>query len=163
MKTTIDIPEPLYRKAKIRAAETGTTLKQIVLTALGKELDGSDSPTPAGRSFLERRTLLPEYEAALKAGAYSREEPIPPLSSPKTGPLVKTLYFDTTYLPGLFDGTRAPSGEKPAGGKRQSCDRLAWEGGILARSYYERDVKATTRMRICMPLTLSSRKTVKAD
>ena len=71
MKTTIDIPELLYRKAKIRAAETGTTLKQIVLTSLGKELDGSDSPTPAGRSFLERRTLLPEYEAALKAGAYS--------------------------------------------------------------------------------------------
>jgi hypothetical protein len=28
MKTTIDIPEPLYRKAKIRAVETGSTLRK---------------------------------------------------------------------------------------------------------------------------------------
>lgn len=71
MKTTIDIPEPLYRKAKIRAAETGSTLKQIVLTSLGKELDDKETPPTGGQSFLERRKLLPGYEAALKAGAYS--------------------------------------------------------------------------------------------
>lgn len=39
MKTTIDIPEALYKKAKIRAVETGQTLKQIVLTSLEKELN----------------------------------------------------------------------------------------------------------------------------
>lgn len=35
---SIDIPEPLYKKAKIRAVETGQTLKQIVLTSMTKEL-----------------------------------------------------------------------------------------------------------------------------
>ncbi|MEK6232103.1 MAG: hypothetical protein N2A42_09630 [Luteolibacter sp.] len=71
MKTTIDIPEPLYRKVKIRAAETGTTLKQIVLTSLTKELEASDATSTDGQSFMERRKLRPGYEAALKAGAFS--------------------------------------------------------------------------------------------
>jgi hypothetical protein len=73
VKTTIDIPEPLYRQAKIRAGQTGQTLKQFVLLSLSRELQGgriSDS-TP-GKSFWERRTLLPAYEAALKEGAFSR-------------------------------------------------------------------------------------------
>ena len=48
MKTTIDIPEPLYRKVKIRAAETGTTLKQIVLTSLTKELRLATQPRRTG-------------------------------------------------------------------------------------------------------------------
>jgi predicted nucleic acid-binding protein len=38
MKTTIDIPDALYKKAKIRAIERGQTLKDIVLTSLIKEL-----------------------------------------------------------------------------------------------------------------------------
>ena len=38
MKTTIDIPEALYKKVKIRAIERGQTLKQIVLTSLEKNL-----------------------------------------------------------------------------------------------------------------------------
>ncbi len=71
MKTTIDIPEPLYRKVKIRAVETGTTLKQIVLNSLAKELETTDTTPAVGQSFMERRKLLPAYEAALKAGAYS--------------------------------------------------------------------------------------------
>jgi len=71
MKTTIDIPEPLYRKAKIRAVETGSTLKQIVLTSLTKELESAGSSPAEGQSFMERRKLRPGYEAALKAGAFS--------------------------------------------------------------------------------------------
>jgi len=71
MKTTIDIPDPLYRRAKIHAVETGRTLKDLVLTSLDKELS-SQNPGPApAQSFMERRKLLPAYEAALKAGAYS--------------------------------------------------------------------------------------------
>ena len=34
VKTTIDIPDALYRKAKIRAVETGRTLKDLVLGSL---------------------------------------------------------------------------------------------------------------------------------
>jgi hypothetical protein len=71
MKTTIDIPDALYRKVKIRAIETGQTLKQIVLVSLSKELEPEATKPGEGRSFLERRKLLPAYKAALKAGAFS--------------------------------------------------------------------------------------------
>jgi hypothetical protein len=71
MKTTIDIPDALYKKAKIRAIETGQTLKQIVLTSMAKELEPSSTVPEAGQSFKDRRKLLPAYEAALKAGAFS--------------------------------------------------------------------------------------------
>ena len=71
MKTTIDIPEPLYKQAKIRAVETGQTLKHLVLVSLSRELETPITDAEAGKSFWERRKLLPEYEAALKAGAFS--------------------------------------------------------------------------------------------
>ena len=39
MKTTIDIPGPLYRRAKVRAAQQGTTLKQLIVDSLARTLD----------------------------------------------------------------------------------------------------------------------------
>jgi hypothetical protein len=50
MKTTIEIPDPLFRKAKSRAAERGQTLKALVTEALQDKLasatahDRSDEP-----------------------------------------------------------------------------------------------------------------------
>jgi hypothetical protein len=38
VKTTIEIPDPLFRKAKSRAAERGQTLKQLVTEALRDKL-----------------------------------------------------------------------------------------------------------------------------
>ncbi len=38
MKTTIEIPDPLFRKAKSRAAERGQTLKDFVTDALQARL-----------------------------------------------------------------------------------------------------------------------------
>ncbi len=70
MKTTIDIPEPLYKHAKIRAVETGQSLKHLVLISLSRELDAPTSAAPEGKSFMERRQLLPGYATAMKAGAY---------------------------------------------------------------------------------------------
>jgi len=40
MKTTIEIPDPLFRRAKSRAAERGQTLKQLVTEALQEKLAG---------------------------------------------------------------------------------------------------------------------------
>ena len=34
MKTTVDIPDALYRQAKIRAAEEGTTLRALLVNSL---------------------------------------------------------------------------------------------------------------------------------
>jgi hypothetical protein len=40
MKTTIEIPDPLFRKAKSRAAERGQTLKEFVTEAVQEKLSG---------------------------------------------------------------------------------------------------------------------------
>lgn len=69
MKTTIDIPETLYRKTKIRAVETGSTLKQVVLTSLTKELGVAPVSPTEGQSFIERRRLRPEFKRLMEAGA----------------------------------------------------------------------------------------------
>lgn len=38
MKTTVEIPDPLFRKAKAKAAERGQTLRQLVAEALQEKL-----------------------------------------------------------------------------------------------------------------------------
>lgn len=70
MKTTIEIPEDLYKKTKIRAIECGLTLKQIVLNSLERELQASPVMQQSATSYWSNRKLLPEFLAAQKAGAY---------------------------------------------------------------------------------------------
>lgn len=41
MRTTIDIPDALFRRAKRAAAEQGVALREIVLRALGAHLDAA--------------------------------------------------------------------------------------------------------------------------
>ena len=50
MKTTIDIPDALYRRAKIRAAQRGTSLKQLVLDSLEQSLGLRPPPTQAEKA-----------------------------------------------------------------------------------------------------------------
>jgi len=45
MKTTIEIPEPLFRQAKARAAMDGITLRDLFV--YGLQLAVQNSPTPA--------------------------------------------------------------------------------------------------------------------
>jgi len=52
MKTTVEIPDPLFRKAKTRAAERGQTLKEFISEALQQKLE-----THAGSA----RTGEPEW------------------------------------------------------------------------------------------------------
>lgn len=72
MKTTIDIPDALYKKAKILAIERGQTLKQIVLTSLEAELgDDSTKVAEAPKSYWANRKLLPEFKKHWESGALS--------------------------------------------------------------------------------------------
>ena len=48
MKTTIEIPDPLFRKAKSRAAERGQTLKELFTEALQEKLAAGAGKTPPG-------------------------------------------------------------------------------------------------------------------
>jgi len=38
MRTTVDIPDPTYRKLKSRAAEQGCSVKELILRGVRKEL-----------------------------------------------------------------------------------------------------------------------------
>jgi hypothetical protein len=70
VKTTIDIPEPLYKQAKIRAVERGETLRTLVVRALERDLDRDEGALrERTKTFAERRRLLPEFEAAIRRGA----------------------------------------------------------------------------------------------
>lgn len=71
MKTTIDIPEALYKKAEIRAIETGRTLKQIVLTSLEKELMPAIAGSEPEPFTWTHRALKPEFVRFEQAGAYA--------------------------------------------------------------------------------------------
>ena len=46
MKTTIEIPDPLFRRAKARAAERGQPLRQLVAEALQEKLAAKTGSTP---------------------------------------------------------------------------------------------------------------------
>ena len=47
MRTTIDIPDSVYRAVKIRAASEGTTLREIILEAVAMRLRNGAVPMKA--------------------------------------------------------------------------------------------------------------------
>ena len=50
MRTTLDLPDPLFRTLKARAAMDGTTLKELVLRFVQRGLNEADAPSsPATR------------------------------------------------------------------------------------------------------------------
>jgi hypothetical protein len=48
MKTTIEIPDPLFRRVKSRAAERGQSLREFVAEALQEKLSPNPSQAGAG-------------------------------------------------------------------------------------------------------------------
>jgi len=71
MKTTIEIPEDLHKKTKIRAIESGLTLKQIVLNSLERELQVSPLQQGPDTSYWANRKLIPEFaRARLEVGKH---------------------------------------------------------------------------------------------
>ncbi len=51
MRTTVDIPDPTYRRLKTRAAQEGCSVKELILRGVEQELGGSARPV--------RRVKLP--------------------------------------------------------------------------------------------------------
>ena len=58
MRTTIEIPDPLFRQAKRVAVERGTTLREFVTLAVVHELEGQQRNEPRKRMPLPS-VLLP--------------------------------------------------------------------------------------------------------
>lgn len=44
MRTTLDLPDDILRRAKIEAVERGATLRQLVIDALQREIAGTGGP-----------------------------------------------------------------------------------------------------------------------
>lgn len=52
MRTTVDIPDPIYRQLKSRAALQGCSVKQLILQGVEAELDGGAGRRRKGRVAL---------------------------------------------------------------------------------------------------------------
>jgi hypothetical protein len=50
MRTTVDIPNETYRELKIKAAREGTSVREIVLRGIGRELGSAETP-PKRKKF----------------------------------------------------------------------------------------------------------------
>ena len=70
MKTTLDLPETLLRRAKRKALETNTTLKALVISGLQRELQSSAPihPSPLEHLKATDRSIW----RGVKADAYVR-------------------------------------------------------------------------------------------
>ena len=44
MRTTVDIPDPLYRQLKGKAASEGRSVKELILRGVEQELRGQERP-----------------------------------------------------------------------------------------------------------------------
>lgn len=60
MKTTLEMPDKLFRRAKATAAQRGQSLKQLVTAALERELAG---PAPGTKNSKRKQA---EVEASLR-------------------------------------------------------------------------------------------------
>ncbi len=61
MKTTLEFPDPVFRKAKAKAAESGISLRQFVTEAVEEKLNGlSPNEKPWMKSFGALRHLHKE-------------------------------------------------------------------------------------------------------
>jgi len=46
MRTTIDIPDEVYRRLKIKAATEGDTVREVALRGILREIDSPTQPIP---------------------------------------------------------------------------------------------------------------------
>ena len=84
MKTTLDLPDPLFRRAKATAAERGQSLKDFVTDALREKLSGnapaSQGAEPAwmqgcgGLKHLRRETARIQAEIDEEFGVIDAED-----------------------------------------------------------------------------------------
>ena len=49
MRTTIDLPDPLFRKTKALAAMRGTSMKELIVKAVERETSRTDDGGSAGK------------------------------------------------------------------------------------------------------------------
>ena len=74
MRTSLDIPDPVYRAMKVRAAVEGITIRELVLEAVAQRLGNAGAPASDAPRFPVIRSKRP---GALKLGEEGVYEYIP--------------------------------------------------------------------------------------
>lgn len=75
MRTTLDIPDNVFKKAKLKAVHEGMALKDIVTRALERELAMSASDTSARRARADRLfAALDQARNTQPVGRLNRDE-----------------------------------------------------------------------------------------
>jgi len=82
MRTTIDLPDPLFRKVKSAAAERGLKLKEFIAQSLTSTLNNEHGLTTVSSVQEQHRRRVLEHIAAMKrnriqsgpVGSFNREE-----------------------------------------------------------------------------------------
>ena len=75
MRTTLDIPDQLFKKAKLKAVHEGMALKDIVTRALERDLASSVSDTDTRRARADRLfAALDQARNTQPVGRLSRDE-----------------------------------------------------------------------------------------
>ena len=79
VKTTLEIPDALFRKAKARAARQGRTMKEYVTEALAEKLEGKGKErgwrTVLGKLTVSGRKAAREVDAVIKAAHFNKVDP----------------------------------------------------------------------------------------
>jgi len=75
MRTTVEFPDPIYREMKVRAAQEGTTIREIILEGVSMRLQSS------GRAADRKKPRFPVVRSknpgSLKLGEEGVYEYIP--------------------------------------------------------------------------------------
>ena len=67
MRTTVDIPDPIYRELKARAAREGTSVKKLILQGVSITLR-TDTKAPKRKSKLKIPVIHSKNPGSLKLG-----------------------------------------------------------------------------------------------
>jgi hypothetical protein len=76
MRTTVDIPDPVYREIKVRAATEGTTIREIILEGLDLRLRTRPISRKPRRNF-QLPVIPSKRPGSLKLGEEGVYEYIP--------------------------------------------------------------------------------------
>jgi hypothetical protein len=71
MKTTLDIPDDLFRELKATAALRGQSMKELITQAVKKELAGQKKPVPSRSDYAKRLEALAQRVSAASPGTAS--------------------------------------------------------------------------------------------
>jgi hypothetical protein len=74
MRTTFDLPEDLFKKAKVQAVNEGVSLKDIVIRALTRELQIPDETVMHRRKVEKLFAALDKSRNTEPVGRLNREE-----------------------------------------------------------------------------------------